>query len=150
MRFLIQRVKSAQVTIEKTVHSEIGEGLLVFIGITQDDSEEDISYLIQKTVNLRIFNDSEGKMNLSILDTGGEMLLVSQFTLYASTSKGNRPSYMSAALPDIANPMYENVIRDFEIKLPLKIKKGVFGADMQVALINDGPVTISLDSKIRG
>lgn len=149
MKAVIQRVLQASVTIDGVEHSSIGPGLMVLLGIEEADSSEDIEWLTAKMVNLRIFNDDEGVMNLSLLDTKGEMLLVSQFTLYASTKKGNRPSYIMAAKPDIAIPLYEQTIKQVETLLNKPVKTGKFGADMKVSLINDGPVTILIDTKNR-
>lgn len=147
MRTVIQRVTEASVTIDGTVKSKIGSGLLVLLGIEDADTDEDITWLVQKIINLRIFNDADGVMNVSVKDTGGEILLVSQFTLHASTKKGNRPSYIRAARPETAIPLYEKTIRLFEQELGKPIGTGIFGADMKVALLNDGPVTICIDSK---
>ena len=149
MRVLIQRVKRASVTIEETLKSQIGEGMLILVGIEEEDTDEDISWLVKKCTNLRIFDDEQGVMNRSILDTGGEVLAVSQFTLMASTKKGNRPSYIRAAKPEISIPLYESFCQAMETALNKPIATGVFGADMQVELINDGPVTIFIDSKNR-
>lgn len=147
MRTLIQRVTKASVTIENSIHSEIENGLLVLLGIEENDSQEDINWLVKKITQLRIFSDSEGKMNLSVLDINGEILVVSQFTLYASTKKGNRPSFIKSAKPEIAIPLYENFISTLNQNSVQEVKTGVFGADMKVGLTNDGPVTIWLDSK---
>lgn len=147
MRLLIQRVKNASVSISGNIYSEIGHGLLVFVGIENADDEKDIEYLSQKLVNLRIFNDENGVMNLSVLDIRGEVMIVSQFTLHARTRKGNRPSYIDAAKPDISIPMYEKFCLAVEKLINMPVKTGEFGADMQVALVNDGPVTIWMDSK---
>ena len=147
MRLLIQRVTEASVTIEDKLKSKIEKGLLVFVGIENADDEKDIDYLSQKLMNLRIFNDENGVMNLSVLDVSGEILIVSQFTLHARTRKGNRPSYIDAAKPDISIPLYENFCAEVEILFGKKVKTGEFGADMKVTLINDGPVTIWMDSK---
>lgn len=147
MRVLIQRVKKATVTINNTVKSEINRGLLVFVGIENADNEEDIEWLGQKIVNLRIFNDEKGIMNKSITDCGYEILIVSQFTLHASTKKGNRPSYIHAAKPDISLPLYDRFCANLSNKLGKPAKTGEFGAEMEVSLINDGPVTIWIDSK---
>ena len=149
MRALIQRVQSASVSIDNKIHSSIEKGLLIFIGIEDADSDADINWLVSKMVNLRIFNDADGVMNLSVKEIGGEVLIVSQFTLHASTKKGNRPSYIKAARPEIAVPVYQNFLSEIEELLPQKIFSGVFGADMKVSLINDGPVTIMMDSKIK-
>ncbi len=147
MRIVLQRVSEASVTVEATVTGAIGQGLLVLVGIEDADTEEDIQWLSNKIVNLRIFNDAAGVMNLGIKDINGDILLVSQFTLHANTKKGNRPSYIKASKPDIAIPMYEKMIHQLETDLGKKIQTGVFGADMKVRLLNDGPVTIQIDSK---
>lgn len=149
MKAVIQRVSQASVTIDGTIKSSIALGLLVLLGIEDADTDEDIIWLSSKIINLRVFNDNDGVMNLSIKDAGGDIILVSQFTLYASTKKGNRPSYIKAAKPDIAVPMYEKMIRQLENDLGKAIQTGVFGADMKVSLINSGPVTIVIDSKNR-
>lgn len=149
MRILIQRVKRASVTIDNTMKSKIDEGMLILIGIEESDTTEDIDWLVKKSVNLRIFDDENGVMNKSILDSNGEVLAVSQFTLMASTKKGNRPSYIKAAKPEISIPLYEEFCRRMEAALNKPIATGVFGADMKVELINDGPVTIFIDSKNR-
>ncbi|MBR2607600.1 MAG: D-tyrosyl-tRNA(Tyr) deacylase [Bacteroidaceae bacterium] len=149
MRILIQRVTRASVTIEGKLKSMINNGLLILIGIEESDSNEDIEWLVKKCVNLRIFDDEQGIMNKSILDSGGDVLAVSQFTLMASTKKGNRPSYIKAAKPEISVPLYEAFCHKMEEALNKPIMTGVFGADMQVELINDGPVTILIDSKNR-
>lgn len=147
MRILVQRVTNASVTISGIVKSEIEQGLLVFLGIGNSDTNSDIEYLVQKLVNLRIFNDENGVMNLSVLDVKGEILVVSQFTLHARTRKGNRPSYIDAAKPDISIPLYERFCKTLSTLLNKLVKTGEFGADMQVSLVNDGPVTIWIDSK---
>ncbi len=147
MRAIVQRVKKAQVDIQKKAHTEIGQGLLVLIGIEEADNHEDASWLAKKIVNLRIFNDNEGVMNLSVKEINGEILVVSQFTLHALTKKGNRPSYIKAAGPDKAIPLYEDFQKEIILELGKKIKTGIFGADMQIFLINDGPVTIFIDTK---
>jgi len=147
MRVVIQRVSSASVTIEGRLHSSIEKGLLILLGIEDADGAGDIEWLCRKIADLRIFSDAEGKMNLSIKDVHGEALVVSQFTLHASTKKGNRPSYILAAKPDIAIPLYEKFIVELTALLGKAIKTGIFGADMKVALVNDGPVTIFIDSK---
>jgi D-aminoacyl-tRNA deacylase len=147
MRAVIQRVSKASVTIDEALHSQIGAGLLVLIGIEDADTKDDIEWLSAKIVNLRIFNDDKGVMNLSVKETGGDVLLVSQFTLQASTKKGNRPSYIRASKPDVATPMYEKMILQLTNDLGKTIATGVFGADMKVELLNDGPVTILIDSK---
>jgi D-aminoacyl-tRNA deacylase len=150
MRVVIQRVTHASITIDGKIHSRIGPGLLVLLGIEEADGEEDIEWLSGKIVNLRIFNDPAGVMNVSVKDTGGDILLVSQFTLHASTKKGNRPSYIQAAGPGIAIPLYEKMIRRLSADLGKAIQTGEFGADMKVELLNDGPVTILIDSRLRG
>jgi D-tyrosyl-tRNA(Tyr) deacylase len=146
MRVLLQRVSEASVKIEGKINGQIDQGLLVFVGICAEDSQGDIDLLIQKIVNMRIFSDENGKLNLSIQDIQGELLVISQFTLHASTRKGNRPSFIEAARPEIAIPLYENFIAQLKLT-NLKVETGVFGADMKVSLVNDGPVTIWLDSK---
>jgi D-aminoacyl-tRNA deacylase len=147
MKVVIQRVRSAQVAIDEKVVGQIEKGVLVLVGFEAVDTQEDIDWVVAKTVNLRIFNDENGVMNCSLLETGGSLLLVSQFTLHASTKKGNRPSYIQAAKPEIAIPLYEKSIQAFEWALQKTIQTGQFGADMQVSLLNDGPVTILIDSK---
>ncbi len=149
MRVVIQRVSSAAVTVDGAVTGEIQQGLLVLLGIEDIDTEEDIRWLSAKIVNLRIFNDDEGVMNLSVKDVHGDILLVSQFTLHASTKKGNRPSYIRASKPDVAIPLYEKMIVQLEQDMGTTIQRGIFGADMKVSLLNDGPVTIIIDSHIR-
>ncbi len=146
---IVQRVGAASVTIDNEVKSSIGNGLLVFVGIEEKDSQEDIDWLSNKIINLRIFNDEQGVMNLSVKNCGGEILAVSQFTLHASTKKGNRPSYIKAAKPEIAIPLYTNFIKAMEEDLGQTIKTGAFGAHMEVNLLNDGPVTIIIDTKNR-
>ncbi|RTE53646.1 D-tyrosyl-tRNA(Tyr) deacylase [Arenibacter aquaticus] len=149
MRVTIQRVTTASVTVEQRVVSEISNGLLLFLGIEEADTEEDIKWLCKKVANLRIFNDAQGVMNLSLLQINGEALVISQFTLHASTKKGNRPSYIKAARPEVAVPLYEQFVSQLEKDLGKKVGTGIFGADMKVALLNDGPVTIQIDSKNR-
>lgn len=149
MKAVIQRVSKASVAIGGNVNGAIGMGLLVLLGIEETDSQEDITWLSAKIVNLRIFNDAEGVMNLSLKEMNGELLLISQFTLYASTKKGNRPSYIKAAKPGIAIPLYEKMIAQLQQDMQKPIQTGVFGADMKVELLNDGPVTIIIDSKNR-
>jgi D-tyrosyl-tRNA(Tyr) deacylase len=144
---LIQRVSACSVSIEGSIKSQIGTGLLVLLGIEEADGSEDISWLTSKLVNLRVFPDEQGVMNKSLLEIAGELLLVSQFTLLASTKKGNRPSYIKAAKPDIALPLYEQMIDALEVALGKAIGTGTFGADMKVALVNDGPVTLIMDTK---
>ena len=147
MRTVIQRVRHASVTIGGTLKSGIGGGLLVLVGVEDRDTREDIEWLAKKIVNLRIFDDENGVMNRSILEAGGDMLVVSQFTLHASTKKGNRPSYIRASKPDIAIPMYEAFCDELNIQLGKPVLTGEFGADMQVELLNDGPVTIIIDTQ---
>jgi D-aminoacyl-tRNA deacylase len=147
MRVVIQRVKEASVTIEGQIKSEITEGLLILVGVEDVDTVDDIKWLAAKVVNLRIFGDENGLMNRSVMDIQGEMLVVSQFTLHASTKKGNRPSFLKAAKPDFAVPMYEQFVAELAKISELKVLTGAFGADMKVALLNDGPVTIFIDSK---
>ena len=149
MRCVIQRVSSASVTINGNVKSAIGNGLLLLVGIEDNDSDEDIEWLSSKIVKLRVFNEDAGVMNCSVQEIGGDILCVSQFTLHASTKKGNRPSYIKASRPDFAIPMYEKFIGQIEKDLERKIFTGEFGADMKVSLLNDGPVTIIIDSKNR-
>ncbi len=149
MRAVIQRVTQASVTIDGEVHASIGAGLLVLLGIEDADTHEDIDWLCRKTAALRIFNDDKGVMNLSVVDTFGEMLVVSQFTLHASTKKGNRPSYIRASKPDFAVPMYDAFVEMLRRVSGLEVRTGIFGADMKVGLINDGPVTIIIDTKIK-
>ncbi|HAQ19329.1 MAG TPA: D-tyrosyl-tRNA(Tyr) deacylase [Prolixibacteraceae bacterium] len=150
MRFVIQRVSSASVKVEEFVVAEIETGLLILIGIEETDTTEDINWLVKKTCQLRIFNDSEGVMNLDVQEIGGKMIVVSQFTLHASTKKGNRPSYIRAARPETAIPLYEQLVDEFKKVLgQKKVGTGIFGAHMEVSLVNDGPVTIILDSKAR-
>jgi D-aminoacyl-tRNA deacylase len=146
---VIQRVSESSVKIEGKIKSAIGEGLMILLGIEDSDLQEDIDWLSKKIVNLRIFPDENGVMNRSVLEIDGEILLISQFTLHASTKKGNRPSYLKAAKPDYSIPMYEKMISALELDLGKKIGTGEFGADMKVSLINDGPVTILIDSKNR-
>ena len=147
MRTVIQRVKRASVSIENEIRGSIGKGMLILVGIEENDSAEDIQWLCKKIVNMRIFPDEKGIMNISILESGGEILAISQFTLMASTKKGNRPSYIRAARPEISEPLYNLFCEELAVELQKPIQTGVFGADMQVELINDGPVTILLDSK---
>ncbi len=147
MRAVIQRVSSASVIIRGIQKSEIGKGLLVLLGIEESDSNEDIEWLCRKIANMRIFPDQDDVMNMSILDAGGEALVVSQFTLHASTKKGNRPSYIQAAKPEAAIPLYQSFVQQLTAVLGKEVKTGEFGADMQVALVNDGPVTILIDTK---
>lgn len=147
MRTVIQRVANASVTVEAKVVAEIQKGLLVFVGIEEADTQEDLDWLVTKITQLRIFNDENEVMNLSVQDIDGDVLVVSQFTLHAATKKGNRPSYIKAAKPDFAIPMYERFVKALESKLGKKVPTGIFGADMKVLLLNDGPVTIQIDSK---
>lgn len=147
MRAVIQRVTRASVSIEGIIHSQIGKGLLVLLGIEDADTNEDSEWLSSKIVNLRIFNDANGVMNLSVKEVGGDILLVSQFTLHASAKKGNRPSYIRASKPEIAIPLYEKTVLQLSIDFGKEIKTGVFGGDMKVELLNDGPVTIIIDTK---
>lgn len=149
MRVLIQRVGHASVTIDEVCKSAIKEGMMILVGIEEADGQEDIDWLCKKIVNLRIFDDENGVMNKSILDAGGDILVVSQFTLHASTKKGNRPSYIKAAKPDISIPLYENFCRELSIALGKEVKTGEFGADMKVELLNNGPVTIWMDTKMK-
>lgn len=147
MRAVIQRVSKASVTVEGSIKGEIKSGLLVLLGIEDADNEEDIVWLSNKIVNLRIFNDENGVMNRSVVEEGGQILLISQFTLHASTKKGNRPSYIKASKPGTAIPLYEKMIRQLENDLGKRVETGIFGADMKVELLNDGPVTIVIDTK---
>ncbi len=149
MKIILQRVTHASVTVDSQIMGEIQHGLLILLGIGKEDTEEDIEFLCSKLIHMRIFNDTEGKMNLSLIDINGSCLVISQFTLFASTKKGNRPSFTDAASPDIANQFYEKFCSRLSILCSKKVEKGVFGADMKVSLLNDGPVTIALDSKIR-
>ena len=147
MRVVIQRVLEASVSISGTVTAAIGPGLLVLLGICEEDSNEDIEWLVKKIAGLRVFDDENGVMNVDIRDAGGDVLVVSQFTLMASTKKGNRPSYIRAARPEVAIPLYEQFCAALEAVLGRPVPTGTFGADMQVSLINDGPVTICIDTK---
>ncbi len=147
MRSVIQRVSHASVKVKEKITGEIKNGLMILLGIEDADTTEDIEWLSAKIINLRIFNDANGVMNISIKDIDGDILLVSQFTLHASTKKGNRPSYIKASKPDIAIPLYEQMILQLEKDLGKKIQTGIFGADMKVELLNDGPVTILMDTK---
>ncbi len=147
MRLVLQRVKKASVSIDQVVYSSINNGFLILTGVENDDTAEDIEWLCAKVTGMRIFADAEGKMNLDIKQTNGNILIVSQFTLHASTKKGNRPSFIKAARPETAIPLYENFISEMEKQLGKRCSTGVFGADMQIELVNDGPVTIILDSK---
>ena len=147
MRVVIQRVSEASVTIDGKIHSGIGQGLLVLVGLESIDTGKIIDWLCAKIVNMRIFSDAEGKMNLSVLDVGGEILAVSQFTLHASTRKGNRPSFIRAAPPDISEPLYDTFVKRLSELLGKPVATGIFGAAMKVALVNDGPVTIVMDTE---
>ena len=147
MKAVIQRVSSASVEIENKIVAQINQGLLILIGIEDSDNQEDINWLTTKIANLRIFADENEVMNLSVKDINGEIIVVSQFTLHAATKKGNRPSYLKAAKPEIAIPLYENFVSQMENEVGKKIHTGQFGADMKVALVNDGPVTIIIDTK---
>ncbi len=147
MRAVIQRVSEASVTVEKKVISSIDQGLLILLGIESEDNQEDVDWLSGKIARLRIFDDENGVMNKSILDVDGKAIVVSQFTLHASTKKGNRPSYLKAAKPDIAVPLYEYFVEQFEKDLGKNVGTGIFGADMKIRLLNDGPVTITIDTK---
>lgn len=149
MRFVIQRVSEASVKIDGAIYSDIQKGFLVLVGVEETDTKEDADWLCQKLIGIRIFSDAEDKMNLSLQDINGDILLVSQFTLFASTKKGNRPSFIKSAKPDIAIPLYEYCIQQLTQLLNKPIKTGQFGADMKVSLVNDGPVTILIDSKNR-
>lgn len=146
MRVVVQRVKHASVTINGTVNGKINNGFLVLLGIQSTDSEQDVDYLVKKVTNLRIFSDKNDKMNLSLKDVNGELLIVSQFTLYANCKEGNRPSFVEAAKPDVAIPLYEYFVSECRKIIPV-VETGIFGADMKVDLLNDGPVTIIMDSK---
>ena len=147
MKVVLQRVSKASVVINDQEIASIQHGLLLFVGIVADDTQEDIDWLVRKISNLRIFNDADHVMNNSLIDSDGKVLVVSQFTLHATTKKGNRPSYIKAAKPDIAIPIYENFITTLSLTIGKKVQTGVFGADMKVSLLNDGPVTIIIDSK---
>ena len=147
MKIVIQRVSEASVTVGNSKVANINAGLLVLLGIVAEDAQEDIDFLVRKIANLRIFNDADGIMNTSLVDTNGAVIVVSQFTLQASTKKGNRPSYIRAAKPEIAEPLYINFVQTLETMLCKKVQTGQFGANMQVALVNDGPITIVIDSK---
>ncbi|SDS17054.1 D-tyrosyl-tRNA(Tyr) deacylase [Gillisia sp. Hel1_33_143] len=149
MKVILQRVTQASVSIENKVKASIDQGLLILLGIENEDTSEDISWLCKKILNMRIFNDENEVMNLSLDDIQGEILLISQFTLHASTKKGNRPSYIKAAKPDVAIPLYKKFIQEMQSLLGKEISTGTFGADMKVSLLNDGPVTIIIDSKNR-
>ena len=147
MKVVIQRVKKSSVSINNSIKSEIGKGLLLLVGFEKDDNEDDLVWMGNKIISLRIFDDNDGIMNLSVKDINGELLVISQFTLHAKTKKGNRPSYIKAAKPEISIPLYEQFIKELKKNIGSELKTGEFGADMQVSLINDGPVTIIIDSK---
>jgi D-tyrosyl-tRNA(Tyr) deacylase len=147
MKVVIQRVSQASVTIEEKIVANIQHGLMILVGIEDEDNDEDIDWLVNKTINLRIFDDANHVMNLSVKDTNGDIIVVSQFTLHASTKNGNRPSYLKAAKPEVSIPMYESFVGALEVALGKKVQTGIFAADMKVALLNDGPVTIIIDSK---
>lgn len=149
MRAVIQRVTSASVHIGGQLHASIGQGMLILLGISQEDDASDIQWLVRKTAGLRIFDDEAGVMNRSVVDAGGDIIVVSQFTLMAATKKGNRPAYIAAAPPEVAIPLYESYCRRLSDAIGKPVGTGVFGADMQVALVNDGPVTICIDTKNR-
>ncbi len=149
MRVVIQRSLNASVTIDNAKVASIEKGLVILLGIGKEDNEEDIQYLIKKIIGLRIFSDENGKMNLNVQDSGGGVIIISQFTLYADTKKGNRPSFMDSAPPDMAIPLYQSFIQHFKDNFDGTVQTGEFGADMKVALVNDGPVTIIIDSKQR-
>lgn len=150
MKVVLQRVLEASVSIDKQLHSDINKGLLILLGIGQDDADEDISWLVKKISQMRIFEDENGLMNKSVLDIEGEILVVSQFTLLANVKKGNRPSFIDAAKPDISIPLYDKFVKCLDDAIKTDVRTGVFGADMKISLINDGPVTIVIDSKNRG
>ncbi|MCE3297347.1 MAG: D-tyrosyl-tRNA(Tyr) deacylase [Crocinitomicaceae bacterium] len=147
MRLVVQRVTEASVRIDGELHNAIGLGLLLLLGVEDEDQQEDADWLVQKVANMRIFGDEEGKMNLSVMDKSGEILVISQFTLHASTKKGNRPGFTKSARPEQAIPLYEYFVEKLKNESALTVKTGIFGADMKVALLNDGPVTILMDSK---
>ena len=149
MKIVLQRVSSASVTIDNKIVADIQKGLLVLVGIEDADTQEDIDWLVNKITNIRIFGDENDVMNLSVKDIDGDIIVVSQFTLHASTKKGNRPSYIKASKPEVAIPLYENFVKKIEMELGKKVQTGIFGADMKVLLLNDGPVTIVIDSKNR-
>lgn len=149
MRVVLQRVSEASVSVDNKVVGEIGTGFMILLGIEKADTEEDVKWLVKKIVAMRVFSDEQGLMNKSVQEVGGRLLVISQFTLHAQTVKGNRPSFMHAARPEQAIPMYEQFIRELELETDKPVETGVFGADMKVSLINDGPVTICMDSKKR-
>ena len=145
MKLVIQRVKEAKVEVEGEIVGKIGTGFLVLLGVSEEDTKENADYLVKKLCQLRVFTDENGKMNLALKDVGGELLIVSQFTLYADTTSGNRPSFIQAAKPEKANELYEYFCQECEQKYDINVEKGIFGADMQVSLLNDGPVTILIE-----
>lgn len=147
MRIVLQRVQEAQVEINQGISGAIEQGYLILVGLEEADNSEDIDWILRKIINLRLFSDEEGKMNLNLEDVGGSLLIVSQFTLHAKYKKGNRPSFIRAAKPEQAIPLYEELLKKAELMLPGKIQSGEFGADMQVKLVNDGPVTLTMDTK---
>jgi len=149
MRLILQRVSSASVTVDDTITGQIGVGFMILAGIENEDTPDDLAWLVQKVTQMRVFGDAEGRMNLSVKDVGGELLVVSQFTLHASTKKGNRPSFIRAARPEHAIPLYERFLALLETEMGKPVARGIFGADMKVALVNDGPVTICIDSRAR-
>jgi D-tyrosyl-tRNA(Tyr) deacylase len=149
MRLVIQRVLGSTLRINGDVHSQINKGLLVLLGVEENDTQEDVDWLVSKTSQMRIFSDHAGKMNLDVKQVNGEVMVVSQFTLFASTKKGNRPSFIQSAKPEIAVPLYESFVKKLSEVITTPVKTGVFGADMQIELINDGPITIIIDSKNR-
>jgi len=149
MRLVLQRVSSASVTVDGSITGQIGTGFMILAGIEGEDTLDDLTWLVQKVTQMRVFGDAEGKMNLSVKDVGGDLLVVSQFTLHASTKKGNRPSFIRAARPEVAIPLYEQFLALLEAEMGRPVARGIFGADMKVALVNDGPVTICIDSKAR-
>lgn len=149
MKIVIQRVSKASVTIHQNKVADIQEGLLILLGIANEDTQQDIDWLVRKVLNLRIYNDAQDVMNKSLIDVDGDVLVVSQFTLYASTKKGSRPSYVKAAKPEVAIPLYHQFVSSLETALNKKVQTGEFGADMKVELLNNGPVTIIIDSKIK-
>lgn len=149
MRLVLQRVSSASVTVDGSITGQIGTGFMILAGIESEDTLDDLTWLVQKVTQMRVFGDDEGKMNLSVKDVGGDLLVVSQFTLHASTKKGNRPSFIRAARPEIAIPLYEQFLALLETEMGRPVARGIFGADMKVALVNDGPVTICIDSRAR-
>ncbi|WP_395738894.1 D-aminoacyl-tRNA deacylase [Prosthecobacter sp.] len=149
MRLVLQRVSSASVTVDGSITGQIGTGFMILAGIEHEDTFEDATWLVQKVTQMRVFGDDEGKMNLSVKDVGGDLLVVSQFTLHANTKKGNRPSFIRAARPETAIPLYEHFLSLLEGEMGRPVARGVFGADMKVTLVNDGPVTICIDSRAR-